>query len=265
MPLIHEKSQYQIPRGRAYFDPYDASERLTGEIDLGNCPGISLSIETEKAEHFSSQTGLREKDGSWVVQVQRTGSLQCDNFSPSNAALWLTGSHEVKTQSADPVTDEERTVLPGRQYQLGATAANPLGVRNVKDITVTPKAGGDALVAGTDYNVDTETGRVQILQGSGAAITASTVVVFGYTPIAGKFESVKSGAKAELMGALRVVSDNAAGGNRDWYLPKVSLSASGDLALIAEGTDVTAMEFELEALKPANAEAIYCDGRPVTE
>lgn len=263
MPIKHETNEYLIPRGRVYFDPYDASERLTGEIPLGNCPGVTLTIETEKAEHFSSQTGLREKDGSWVVQVQRTGSLQCDNFSPSNAALWLTGSHEVKTQDATPVAAEERSVLPGRQYQLGATGANPLGVRNVKDITVAPKEGGAVYAAGTDYNVDTETGRVQILEGG--AIAAATVVVFGYTPVAGKFESVKSGAKSELTGALRVVSDNATGGNRDWYLPKVTLSASGDLSLIAEGTDVVVMEFELEALKPTNAEAIYCDGRPIAD
>jgi len=116
-------------------------------------------------------------------------------------------------------------------------------------------------VAGTDYNVDTETGRVQIIEGG--AITASTVVQFGYTPVAGTFESVKSGSTAELQGALRVVSDNATGGNRDWYMPKVTLTPNGDLALIAEGTDVVAMEFGLEVLKPANAEAIYCDGRPV--
>lgn len=151
-------------------------------------------------------------------------------------------------------------MLPGRQYQLGATAANPLGVRNVSAVTVKNEAGTTTYAAGTDYNVDLETGRVQILEGG--TIVAGKVQ-FGYTPVAATFESVKSGGKAELTGALRVVSDNAAGGNRDWYLPKVTLTPSGDLTLVAEGDDVVTMEFGLEALKPANGEAIYCDGRPV--
>lgn len=261
MPILHEKSQYVIARGRVYFDPYDASELLTGEIDLGNCPGVTLTINTEKSEHFSSQGGLREKDGAWVVQVDRTGTLACDNFSPKNAALWLSGVHEVKAQTAVPVVDEERKVLPGRQYQLGAGAANPLGVRNVTAVTAKKKTGGTSLVAGTDFNVDLATGRVQILEGG--AIDVATDVLFGYTPVAGSFDAVKSGASSELTGALRIVSDNAAGGDRDWYLPKVTLTPSGDLPLIAEGTDVVAMEFGLEALKPANGEAIYCNGRPV--
>lgn len=100
-----------------------------------------------------------------------------------------------------------------------------------------------------------------IIEGGG--IASGSEVQFGYTPVAASFESVKSGGKSELQGALRVVSDNATGGNRDWYLPKVTLTPSGDLPLIAEGTDVVSMEFGVEALKPANGEAIYCDGRPV--
>ncbi|MBP3980872.1 hypothetical protein J8G26_09040 [Acidovorax sp. JG5] len=260
MPIQHVKNEYLIPRGRVYFDPFDANEQLTGEIALGNCPGITLSISTEKSDHFSSETGLRQKDGSWVIQVDRTGTVNCDNFSPSNAALWLSGTLEKKTQAATPVTGELRNVIPGRQYQLGATAANPLGVRNVSVVTVKDEAGTATYIAGTDYNLDLETGRVQIIEGG--AIVAGKVQ-FGYTPVAASFESVKSGGKSELQGALRVVSDNATGGNRDWYLPKVTLTPSGDLALIAEGTDVVAMEFGLEALKPANGEAIYCDGRPV--
>lgn len=261
MAIQHVKNEYLIPRGRVYFDPFNASEELTGEIPLGNCPGIKLSIETDKSDHFSSETGLQQKDGSWVIRVDRTGTLTCDNFSPSNAALWLSGTLEKKNQVATPVTGEMRTVIQGRQYQLGATAANPLGVRNVTGITVKNQGGTTTYVAGEDYNVDPETGRVQIIEGGD--ITSDSVVQFGYTPVAAAFERVKSGGKSELSGALRVVSDNATGGNRDWYLPKVTLTPSGDLPLISEGTDVATMEFGLECLKPANGEAIYCDGRPV--
>jgi hypothetical protein len=260
MPIQHTKNEYLIPRGRVYFDPYDASEALTGEIPLGNCPGVSISIETEKADHYSSEGGLREKDGSWNIQVNRTGSVTCDNFSPGNAALWLSGTHTVKTQVATPVADEVRSVLPGRQYQLGATEVNPLGVRNVTAVTVKSEDGITPYAAGVDYNLDLETGRVQIIEGGGIA---AGKVQFGYTPVAAKFDSVKSGAKAELTGALRIVSDNAAGGNRDWYMPKVTLTPNGDLPLVAEGTDVVTMEMGLEVLKSANNEAIYCDGRPV--
>lgn len=260
MPIQHIKNDYLIPRGRVYFDPYNASEELTGEIPLGNCPGFTIAISTEKAEHFSSETGLKEKDGSWNLQVNREGSVTCDNFSPANAALWLSGTHEKKVQSADAVVGEVRRVIPGRQYQLGATAANPLGVRNVTGVTVKSVNGSTVYDAGTHYNVDLATGRVQIIEGGGIS---EGDVAFGYTPVAATFDAVKSGGKAELQGALRVVSDNATGGNRDWYLPKVTLTPNGDLPLIAEGTDVVQMEFGLEVLKSANAEAIYCDGRPV--
>ena len=261
MALTYAKNQYTIPRGRVFFNPINnATDEYLGEIYLGNCPSFGISIETEKAEHYSSETGLREKDASVVLEVKRSGSLTCDNMSMSNVALFLSGSTGTITQVAGTVTDESIKVLPGRYYQLGLAPATPVGARNVTGVLVKSGVGATTYVAGTDYNLDLETGRVQIIEGG--AIVAGKVQ-FGYTPVAASFESVKSGGKSELQGALRVVSDNATGGNRDWYLPKVTLTPSGDLALIAEGTDVVAMEFGLEALKPANGEAIYCDGRPV--
>ena len=71
----------------------------------------------------------------------RTGTLSCDNFSPQNSALWLAGTVEKKTQAAQTISGEKRKVLPGRQYQLGATAENPLGVRNVTDKVYASSAG----------------------------------------------------------------------------------------------------------------------------
>jgi len=89
-------------------------------------------------------------------------------------------------------------------------------------------------------------------------------VQFGYTPVEGSYETVRSGATAEVQGALRIVSDNASGVDRDFYMPKVTLTPTGDLPIIAEGTEFVQMQFGLEVLKSANAEAIYADGRPIT-
>ena len=110
MALIHEEQKYTIPRGRAYFDPEDANGNLTGEIAFGNCPSVTVTIATEKAEHFSSMTGLREKDASVVVQIDRTGALVCDHMSAANYALWLSGSRTARIQTAVAVVDELRAV-----------------------------------------------------------------------------------------------------------------------------------------------------------
>lgn len=260
MAIIHVTNEYAIPRGRVYFDRFDAAGLPTGEIALGNCPGFTFTADTEKAEHFSSETGLSEKDAALIVRVNRTGSLTCDNFSTDNLALFVSGSTETQTQAAGPVVDEPHTVTPGRIYQLGAGPTAPAGVRNITTVTVKNASTSAAYTLGTDYALDLDMGRLQILPGS--TIPAATAVKVGYTTTAKSWTRVKSGATAEVSGSLRVVADNASGTNRDWFMPKVTLTPSGDLPVIQEGTDFTTMEFGVEVLKSANREALYIDGRP---
>lgn len=261
MALIFEKNEYQIPRGRVYFDPFDANDALTGESPFGNCPGFTVSIETTKSDHYSAETGLRQKDAAVVVEVNRTAKVTCDNVSPENLARFLSGTLETVNQSSSTVTDELISVQPGRHYQIGQTSANPAGARNISALTVKPETGSTPYVAGTDYVVDLALGRLQIL--STGTITAGKIKV-GYTAPAATWKRIKTGAVSELSGAVRVIADNASGASRDYYMPKVTLTPSGELPVIAEGTDFVSMEFEVEILKPANQEAIYVDGRPAT-
>lgn len=258
MAIIHVTNEYAIPRGRVYFDRFDAAGLPTGEIALGNCPGFTFTADTEKAEHFSSESGLAEKDASLIVKVNRSGKLTCDNFSSENLALFVSGSTEVQAQTAGAVVDESHTATPGRIYQLGAGNTAPAGVRNISAVTV--KNGATPLVLGTDYALDLEMGRLQILPTS--ALPPATLIKVGYTTTVKSWVRVKSGATAEVSGSLRVVADNASGTNRDWFMPKVTLTPSGDLPVIQEGTDFTSMEFGVEVLKSANREALYIDGRP---
>lgn len=255
MGLQHETTELQIPRGRVYFKPDGAN----GEVPLGNCPSVNLTVDTTKAEHFSSQTGLRQKDASLDIEVNRTGALQCDNMTMLNAARFFAGAVATVNQAATPVTDELHTVTPGEYYQLGQTTANPFGARNISAVSVSHTSGAPVYVEGTDYELDLPTGRLQILEGG--AIAAGDVHV-DYTPAAATWEQVASGAATKVSGALRIVADNASGANRDWYLPSVNLTPSGDMPIINEDTNFATMSFDLEVLKPANQEAIYIGGRP---
>lgn len=259
MPIVHTTNEYSIPRGRVYFDRFDANGLPTGEVPLGNCPGFTFTAETEKAEHYSSEAGLAEKDAALIVRVNRTGSLTCDNFSLSNLALFISGDSETQTQTSGAVENEAHAVTPGRIYQLGVSNDAPAGVRNITSVVVTNTAGTTTYVAGTDYNVDLELGRLQII---GSTITPGQIVHVDYTRPAKTWTRVKSGSTAEVSGSLRVIADNASGTNRDWFMPKVTLTPSGEIPVIQEGTDFTTMEFGVEVLKAANREALYIDGRP---
>lgn len=263
--IVHTTNEYQIPRGRVLFDPIDSNTGLlTGEAELGNCPGFTVSIETEKADHFSSETGLRQKDASVTIEVTRTATITCDNVSPENLARFLSGTLETVTQDSGAVTGEEIKVLKGRHYQIGRTAANPAGVRNITAVTVTDNAATPTpYTVDVDYALDLALGRLQILPGG--AIADGEIVKVNYTKPAKTWKRIKTGAATELAGAIRVLADNASGGNRDFYMPKVNLTPNGELPVIAEGTDFVSLEFTCEILKPENAEAIYVDGRPVAE
>lgn len=260
MPITHITNEYAIPRGRVYFDLFDANGIGTGEIPLGNCPGFTFTAETEKAEHFSSEAGLAEKDAALIVKVNRTGSLTCDNFSLDNLALFISGTKETQSQAAGNVTDEAHTVKQGRIYQLGVGSGAPAGVRNITTVVVTSSDGLTTYVAGTDYNTDLDLGRLQII--AGGAIADDTAIKVDYATTLKSWSRVKSGTASEVSGSLRVIADNASGTNRDWFMPKVTLTPSGEIPIIQEGTDFTTMEFGVEVLKAANREALYIDGRP---
>lgn len=263
MAITQNQDQYQIPRGEVFFDPFDTNGNRTGERPFGNCPGMTVTIESEKAEHYSSRRGLREKDAAVTIQVNRTGNLTCDNMSAENVALFLAGSEEMVSQTDDSVTDEPiNGVLQGRHYQLGQSTSNPAGARDVSSVVVEDDSTPTPVVfvLGEDYEVDLAMGRLHILPGGD--ITNGTNLRVSYNKTVKTWRRIKTGAESELRGALRIISDNASGEDRDWYMPSVTLTPTGEIPIIAEGTDFASMGFSVEILKPANGEAIYVDGRP---
>jgi len=265
MSLTYDTNHYQIPRGRVFFDRFDALGAKTGERYLGNCPGFEIEVKTEKAEHYSSESGLRQKDLSIVTQIDRTGTLTVDNMSLENVALFIAGDLSTLSQAADSEVTEELDVLQGRYYQLGITNQNPVGARNLTGLVVQgTDSSATIYVEDQDYAVDADLGRVQILVGGQIAAGGSAETLsFTYAQEDTDWDLAATGAVSELRGAIRFIADNATGENRDAFLPSVSLAPTGKMKLVQDGTDFNALEFALDILAPSGASAIYFSGRPV--
>lgn len=256
-------NNYTVGRGKLFlaretsFDVFDQ----VGERYVGNSPGFTLNVESTALDHFNSDGGINELDASVTLSVNRSGTITLDDISPDNLLLFFLGSKVTVAQAATPVVGEQiNGVLPGLFYQLGATAANPQGVRGIGAVSVTDDAGVPATFdAGDDYEIDAVTGRLYVVPGG--AITASTNLRVNYTPVASSRDRVISGS-SPVKGRLRYVEDNPAGENRTFLLPLMEISPNGDFDM--KGDTWRQMVFNLKPMKRGNMAALYIDGQPIT-
>lgn len=260
-----EEQNYTLGKGKIFFAPFKTGTQTPmGERWLGNAPEFNVTIEQEKLEHFSSYQGIREKDLTIPLQVNRTGTLITDNIDPENVALFFFGDATDIARTGTTVTDEAHTdVAQGMYYQLGMSSTNPMGVRGL-DIHTVPatkvivKIGSTVQVEGTDYTIDMDLARVYIVPGGGIADGSNITV--SYKTKTSTTKRIISGS-TPVEGALRYIAYNPAGDQIDYYFPYVALSPNGDYALIGE--ELQQIPFNIEILKLTDRSAIYAEGRPV--
>lgn len=131
-----KSENYVFGRGILFFAPFDANGVPMGERDLGNVPGFTLSVETERYQHRSSRSGRALIDRDIPISTDISASITVEDMSADNQALFIAGEVKTRTQASTPVTGEIiHNIEPNRQYQLGATALNPTGVRGVSSVT----------------------------------------------------------------------------------------------------------------------------------
>jgi len=272
----NETQNYTLGRGEIYFARFADAVNFVpaGERYIGNSPELSLTISQEVLDHFSSDRGIREKDASIPLQVDRTGSFSTDNIHPENVAMFFFGESQSVVEAGGTITSE--TVAPegaeqGLYYQLGVSEARPTGAKGLIDTDDSNSGGsftvfendsnsgaGVAFVKGTDYEIDYDSGRLYIIPDGG--IADGTVLSVTYVIKASTFARVISGS-APVAGAMRYIQINPQGTNFDYYFPYVKVSPNGDYAL--KGDDWQVIPFNLEILKLTGKEAIYMDGRPI--
>jgi hypothetical protein len=250
---------YTLGRGKLFVDLFDADGNTTGEFYIGNTTSLTISGDEEVLPHYDSDEGIREQDDEAPLSSDVAISFTTDDIQPENLALFIKGEIVDLTTAAAADQTETLTVRRGRHYQLGTSATNPSGLRALDNIVLSVSGGADITAEG-NYTVDEALGRVYILEDA-VDIEDGDEVDADYDVTASTRSVIISrGEKAE--GALRYVSANPKGPQRDHYFPKVTLAPDGDYEL--KGDEWQAMSFTGSALKKPGLEKHYIDGRAVT-
>lgn len=232
MPQAHDVDNYTLGKGIIYFDQLVGGVNQ-GELDLGNAPVVTLSIDLDTLEHFSSRGGLRAKDKRVVSEITPVINFTLDELTSENFALLFMAEVSEVNQAAASVGAEAITARHDRWVKL----AN----RQVTSGTVVI----GAWVENTDYEVDYAVGRIKALSTGG--ITDGAALSVAYDCGAYNYTQVSMLAQTDIEGGIRFVSDNPVGPDMELVLNKVSLTPAGETAFIGE--DWSTLEFNGEILK----------------
>lgn len=261
--MAGKDKNYTLGKGRVYFEQF-ASGATTGngEKYLAQTPDFSYTVTATVLDHYDSDQGLKELDEEVTTQVDVKGKFSTDDISMDKIALFLLADGVTTTiiTSGTALTSTFPSVTPDTYLQVGKSTDQPTGARDVTVTKVaTVAAPTVALTLGTDYTVDGPMGRVWMMDTT-TSIDAdgSDGIIVTYSVAAGTRSQVVS-ADQQLRGAVRFVSDNPVGDNRDYYFPLVNITPDGDYNL--KGDDWQKMGFNFTTLKLGNAERVYVDGR----
>lgn len=253
-------NNYVLGAGKIYFDLLDANDEPTGERYVGNTPGFSITAASETLDHYSDDFAVRELDAQALLQIDRDATITIDNIDADNMAAFIVGTKSTRSQSSQSVTAEvlghsTAGILLEHTYQLGVTASDPTGARNVTAVAVKGTGGTPTYVENTDYTVDLAAGRVTFL--TGGTITAGSNPEVDYTTAAETRDHIEA-APTVTYAAIRYIADNREGENRDLYAPKVLLAPDGEHQL--KGSEWATMGFAAKLQKRGTLPSLFIDG-----
>lgn len=142
------------------------------------------------------------------------------------------------------IADENITgdgVTPG-DAQAVAAEEFIITAFNVEDAN-TP---GTFFTAGTDFTVDSGTGRIRITEGGGLGGSGTTTIKVTHACTAATWRKVSAFKENAVYGAFRFISENPQGPDYEFLAWKVSITLNGDFGLI--GDTWAALPFQAEVL-----------------
>lgn len=261
----------QLGAGEIFIDVYESGAPTGGERYLGDSPGATITITTERTTIQSNDGAVSRDLIDRVRSVSRVMGFTVQDASLANWALFIVGELEDATTiaavAADGAVGVATGLIPGKRWAPILNAAN--GVE-VGAITLKKAAGGDidatavvkgtdaaaepatAAAAGTDYEFDEKTGRIFNL----LATKTRFKVVKGQTAGRKVTRAKATAAASETICALRYVEDEVEGvPGRNVHVLRTNIVPSGEAALKSSDTPQQ-FAFTATAVDPGG-------GRPV--
>jgi len=168
----------------------------------------------------------------------------------SSGATATAGTLYIARTNATDYVDDEAITGSGSGAAAVASATGGIAATTNVRVWVQDSTDTTTYVMGTDYTLDTtlsddDIGRIKIL--STGSITAGETLHVTYQYMALSYTNIAMFANTQVVGKLRFVSDNPAGNQQELEVWSVSLTPSGDTAMI--GDDWSTLGFVGEILK----------------
>lgn len=267
---LPDPGSYTLGRGKLFFAQNVNS--LPGAYrDLGNATEFTYTVEAEKIEHQSSREVNKTVDKTVPGLKKVSLAFTLDEINFQNIAAFVSGStatHVNPAKSAQTEFNLVSAVELGRWYDIRVPVTNARAYRFTATNAIKLQKTGSAidLVAGTDYILDAEFGRVFIPATGGTLIAGDGLdVAWSADPANKDISEVRGLVSASLQGAILLDSINAAdGGARTAYqFHKVTLEGQGDASLI--GDEFMTMQFtgSVESNAIASPESPFMSVRAV--
>ena len=280
---VNESNNLVLGRGRLRFDLLDKNKVPQGERYLGNTPELTVTQDVTTLDHFASDYGVKEMDEQMTLQNTRSGSFTCDNISMENVSIFFGGEYrkDVMSTASDvkEILNKGNPVRRGRTYQLGVDEDYPQGLGGVQassfvimyaaaGVSISLGDGDISSISGlttlppANYEFDPATGEVYT-EIDAPDMANPIQLVVQYNRLAQSQEMIIS-SDDETRGALRFISDNPKGLQKNYFWPLVKLTPNGDYAL--KGDDWQVMSFNFGVLRKDCAtpmQVIYAPGETI--
>lgn len=260
MPTHHDN--VVLGSGKIYLALFNDNNVRGGFRYLGDTPGFSVQVSTERATVFGSEKSTKYKLVDKVIQTDYEGTITTINISPENRALGIGGEASTVVQVvAAGETFDIAEVVPGLWYLLGDTT-EITGVRNITAVSVEDTGTSTAYTAGTDYEIDEARGRIYIVEGG--SISANDNITVTYDVPANTRSQVRTSDKVSKKAALHFIADNSEGENADLMLPYIEIGPDGEMGWKdLENAQEMSFAFQCLAMNSTTSQMII-DGEPYT-